>query len=278
MRMTIQLGLETYEVHTSLGLSAAIEQTFDQAQPNHFSAEFATKTPMKVSNFIGDTEQGGSCNVNILRFNPHCNGTHTESIQHICDASSALSLAISEISPPPLMPCVLVSVTPIAGGLTDEAYAPPIQPIDRVITRQQLTALLAHHSNEQLQSLAIRTLPNSTTKQSDVYDQHHQPPFLTHDAVLYLNERGVEHLLVDVPSIDRLHDDGLLSCHHYFWQVIQGQSQPTTGSLIHKTITEMAYFGDDIPDGFYFINLQLTAFKNDASPSKPMFYSALRIN
>ncbi len=274
MKLTIELGNCSYAVNLGHPISVAIAQTFDQYQPNHFSADFATKAPMQVDGFIGDTEQGGSCNVNELNFNPHCNGTHTESIQHICDASAELSLAIGEITPPALMPCTLISVTPTPAMNTQDEYTPSFQQGDQVITRAQLDEHLANIDNEQLQSVAIRTLPNSLAKKSQVYDQANQPAFFTREAIQYLNERGVEHLLVDLPSIDRLHDDGLLTCHHLFWQVIEGQHQPTTYSLINKTITELAFFDDQLDDGFYFINLQLTAFENDATPSKPVFYFA----
>ncbi len=88
------------------------------------------------------------------------------------------------------------------------------------------------------------------------------------------NERGVDHLVLDIPSLDRLHDDGLLSCHHLFWQVIEGSHQASPNSLLHKTITEMAYVANEIDDGFYFINLQIPAFINDAAPSRPVLYAA----
>ena len=92
--------------------------------------------------------------------------------------------------------------------------------------------------------------------------------------MLYLNERGIEHLVLDLPSLDRLNDDGLLTCHHIFWQVMAGTHQASPNSLINKTITEMAYIDNSLNDGFYFISLQTPAFVNDAAPSRPMLYQA----
>lgn len=272
MKITITLGANAYTINTEYPVSAAITQTFNDLQPTHFDADLAKKSPMQAGDFIGDTEQGGSCNVNVLQFNPHCNGTHTESIQHICHATAELSLPISQITPPALMPCVLVSVSPIPAMNTQDEYTPPFQQNDYVITKEQLAEKLDRFDNNQLQSVAVRTLPNDYNKKSQTYNQNNQPPFFTREAILYLNERGVEHLLVDIPSIDRLHDDGLLTCHHLFWQVIEGQNQPTINSLVNKTITELAFFDNQLDDGFYFISLQLTAFENDATPSKPLFY------
>ena len=34
----------------------------------------------------------------------------------------------------------------------------------------------------------------------------------------YIVSLGVQHLLVDTPSVDRLLDDGNLSAHNIFWQ------------------------------------------------------------
>ena len=96
--------------------------------------------------------------------------------------------------------------------------------------------------------------------------------------MLYLNERGVEHLILDLPSLDRLNDDGLLTCHHEFWQVDEGAHQLNCTSLVNKTITEMAYINNNIIDGFYFLNLQTPAFVNDAAPSRPLLFQAQQIN
>jgi kynurenine formamidase len=148
---------------------------------------------------------------------------------------------------------------------------------DELITRVQLEAALGDIHDCQLISVVIRTLPNDSEKCSRAYSEARQPAFLSPDAVLYLNERGVEHLLLDLPSIDRLHDDGLMTCHHLFWQVPEGSHQAGPHSLVNKTITEMAYIDEHIVDGFYFLNLQMPAFINDAAPSRPVLYAAHKV-
>ena len=280
----IDLLNHRYQLNTEFSWSLAIpvdfqSSTHDSQQPNHFGANAAASRPMQANGFIGDTEQGGSCNVNELTINPHCNGTHTETIAHICDASGELSVKIDSINPPPLMPCVLVSISPVsvAENIPD-TYTPALKPADQIITRLALENALSLFDDQQLQCLVVRTLPNDKSKWNQVYDGEHQPPFFSRDAVMYLNERGVEHLVLDIPSLDRLHDDGLLTCHHIFWQVIEGAHQASPNSLLHKTITEMAYIDDGIEDGFYFINLQTPAFINDAAPSRPVLYAAHIVN
>tara|TARA_R110000822_G_scaffold26451_2_gene79601 strand:- start:50418 stop:51260 length:843 start_codon:yes stop_codon:yes gene_type:complete len=280
MKISITLGEQQYNVNTDFGHSLAIALDFDRSenQPNHFGAAPALAKPMQANGFIGDTTQGGSCNVFELSFNPHCNGTHTETIGHICDQDNALALSISALELPPLMPCALISLTPIKASDTTDQYSPSFSVHDKVISRQQLEQSLATYPDIQLQSVVVRTLPNSADKCQANYNQANQPAFFTRDAVLYLNERGVEHLVLDLPSLDRLNDDGLLTCHHIFWQVKEGVHQPSSNSLINKTITEMAYINNSLHDGFYFMSLQIPAFVNDAAPSRPMLYQAERLS
>lgn len=274
MILTAEILSQKYQVNTDFSWSLAIPLAFNQAQPNHFDAPIAQATSMKAGGFTGDTEQGGSCNVNELSFNPHCNGTHTETIAHICDASAELSLKVADITLPAIMPCTLISITPELAQQSNEQYTPEFMANDAIISKRALESALSNVVDEHLQALVIRTLPNSIAKCSATYSQAHQPAFFSRDAIYYLNERGVEHLLVDIPSIDRLHDDGLLTCHHLFWQVAEGTHQASANSLSRKTITEMAYIDENIEDGLYFLNLQMPAFINDAAPSKPVLYSA----
>jgi len=291
IKISIELQNASYQVNMTSSWSLAIPVNFNQPkqQPNHFSANAALAKPMQAGGFIGDTKQGGSCNVNELTINPHCNGTHTESIAHICDFSmddiieeagnsENRALTLAQLSLPALMPCAVISITSELAISTTENYSPDFEEHDLIISRSALKQALAYYHDEQLQALVIRTLPNTNNKCHQAYNSDNQPAFFSLEAILYLNERGVEHLVVDVPSIDRLHDDGLMTCHHLFWQVDEGSHQVNANSLVNKTITEMAFVADEIPDDFYFINIQTPAFHNDAAPSRPVLFSAKQFN
>jgi len=277
MKITLEFLNNFYQINTDFGWNLAIPLAFNRQQPNHFDADQASSKVMQAGGFVGNTEQGGSCNVNELTLNPHCNGTHTETIAHICDFSAPLSQMISKMNIPALMPCVLITITPELGQQSCDSYSPDFACDDLVITCAALKQALNSYDNAQLAAVLIRTLPNELDKQTRHYNQDAQPPFLSREAILYLNERGVEHLLVDMPSIDRLHDDGLMSCHHLFWQVPARTHQPSANSLYHKTVTEMIYVDNQLVDGFYFLNLQTPAFVNDAAPSRPVLYGVEKI-
>jgi kynurenine formamidase len=132
---------------------------------------------------------------------------------------------------------------------------------DFVITKKQLEAAL---ENSQPEALVIRTLSNGLNKLSMQYSNTN-PPYVLEEAIHFLNVKGVEHLLIDMPSIDRENDEGKLLAHHAFWQY-------PNNTQFQKTITELIYVPNEINDGTYILNLQIASFENDASPSKPILY------
>ena len=116
-------------------------------------------------------------------------------------------------------------------------------------------------------SIILRTLPNPKEKQYYSFSKH-TPPFFTNDAIRFLSNK-VQHLVVDIPSIDRMKDDGILGNHRIFWgseKSIKGVINPDC----KNTITELAFIPNDLQDGFYFLNIQLPHFECDAAPSRPI--------
>lgn len=80
-----------------------------------------------------------------------------------------------------------------------------------------------------------------------------------------LVERGVKHILVDLPSVDREVDGGQLEAHHVFWGL---PNDPRTGC----TITELVYVPQNASDGLYLLHLGVAPFMNDASPCRPVLF------
>ena len=119
-----------------------------------------------------------------------------------------------------------------------------------------------------LKGLIIRSYPNSEAKKNRDYTKEN-PPFLSNDAMEYIVSLGVEHILVDIPSVDRLLDDGYLSSHNIFWET---KNREFNSNTKHKTITEMIFVPEDVEDGKYLLNLQIPAFVSDAAPSRPILF------
>lgn len=265
---TMTIHGQSLRTDFSKGICVGIPLDFQGTQPNHFAAERARSIPMQSDGFTGDTRHGGSCNVPVITINPHCNGTHTESISHIVDER----ISVNEALPGGMILATLVSVMPEEATSSGEHYRPAMEPGDKVISRKLLQRVLQHLPEYQLAGLLIRTLPNNTGKLSARYGDNVIPPFMTIEAIDYLNQRGVRHLLVDIPSIDRMHDEGLLTVHHRYWNVAEGMHALQEGSLIQKTITEMIYVPDAVHDGSYLLNLQIPAFNIDVAPSRPWLF------
>lgn len=263
-----------YQLELAQAKSIAIPLTFNHSQPNHFGAEQASMSPLQAGDFIGDTSQGGSCNVSALSIVPHCNGTHTETVHHIVDELVAAGDALNGS----LTSCYVLSITPELAAHIDEHYQPNLENTDFVITRKLLEQQLSLQDLDLMGAIAIRTLPNNSAKCQRTYGTEQQPPFFTTEAIEWLSQSNIHHLLVDFPSIDKMYDQGQLHNHHTFWNVPQGTHQLTDTTLLHRTITEMIYIDDDITDGLYWLNLQLPHFQIDAAPSRPVLFPLTEIN
>ena len=273
MQITIEHNGRTFRCDTQQARSLAITLDFDGPQPNHFGTDKATREVLKLNGFTGSTEAGGSCNVDTLAMIPHCNGTHTETVSHIVDEDIWVGHAGMDV----VGLAVLMSV-PIASAADiiaegSESYRPPLDKEDGLITAanlQHVWARLIGRQQLRPQALIIRTLPNDANKRSRAYVEGQQPAFLTVEAMQWVLDHDIQHLLVDVPSVDRMYDDGLLTNHHLFWRVPEGTHSVTEQTRQDRTITEMVFADDDLVDGIYLLNLQVPAFASDAAPSRPI--------
>lgn len=250
----------------------SISQTFDERQPNHFGTSLATRQPIEVGDFVGDTRLGGSCNVNEIRTIPHCNGTHTESVGHIVDQP----FPVSELPIPPLMPALLLSVEPVPATQTSENTTPLACPEDFLITEKSLNDLAKNADLNKISALIIRTLPNDEEKPQRKYGQGCEPAFFSAQAIDWIADQGIEHLLIDLPSIDKSNDGGLLTGHHRFWNVPESAHQTKQSSNVNKSITELIYVPDRIVDGNYLLNLQLADWVNNAVVSRPIIFELVK--
>ncbi len=257
----IKIKKTEFEVDFSKGNDISIPLNFNGAQPNTYGVDKASSQAYQDGNFIGDTRKGGPCNFETYSFTPHCNGTHTECIGHITDERITILDSLKE----EMIPSTLVSIAP---KTTTENYTPKLNMEDLVITKEELEIQLKGVNPEFLKGLIIRALPNLESKKSRDYMKK-TPSFFSIEAMEFLVSSGVQHLLVDTPSVDRLFDDGHLSAHNIFWETKGKEFNPNTQN---KTITEMIFIPSSMEDGTYLLNLQIPAFVSDAAPSRPILY------
>jgi kynurenine formamidase len=138
---------------------------------------------------------------------------------------------------------------------------------DFVITKKQIQKSL---NGKFPSAIVIRTLPNLDEKKHRNYSKTN-PPYLSEEAAIFIRESGIQHLLIDLPSVDREEDEGKLLAHKAFWNV-KDIANLNDDSRLDSTITEMIFVPNEILDGSYLLNIQIASFENDASPSKPILY------
>lgn len=271
MNARINVGNRAVGIDLSKPVSLAIDLDFSAQQPRHFGAPPATARPFAVSGFSGSVEHGASCNCQVLTLTPHCNGTHTECVGHLTrERADAYSTA-----PFGLLPALLLSVAPVEAKRSDEGTEPAPQHGDLLITRRALAESWAKVTPPfEPRALVIRTLPNGPGKRHQDYTNQ-TTPYLSREAVELLVERGIEHLVVDLPSIDRSHDEGRLTAHRVFFGLPRGSTALAQATRSGSTVTELAYIPDTAPDGAYLLELQVPALGGDAVPSRPLLYPLL---
>ena len=238
-----------YTTNLSQALDISIPLKETDSQVNCFYAPPFETAPVVAGNFIGSTKAGGPLNFLNIRLNPHGNGTHTECVGHIAKEVFTINQCLSQFH----FLAQLISLYPIR---TEDG--------DRIITKEQLVNVVKKDGPP---ALILRTQPNDDSKQHRNYSGTN-PPYLHHEATEYLVACGIQHLLIDLPSVDRESDGGKLLSHKAFWKY------PNTISAGRQncTITELIYVPVEISDGLYLLNLQITSLEIDASPSKPVLY------
>lgn len=201
-----------------------------------------------AGSFKGDVKKGGSVNFKKVAFNPHGNGTHTECVGHITRESQSVNKALDRY----FFLALLISVKPDSMGNGDQ-----------VVLLNAFRKLFL--PGEGIEAVVVRTLPNDSGKLTKDYSGIN-PPYFHHEVLGYLSAAGVNHFLTDLPSVDRESDGGMLLSHKAFWGLPDRCSET-------KTITELVYIPDELPDGFYLLELQTAALELDATPSRPVLYA-----
>ncbi|MFN4081729.1 MAG: cyclase family protein [Saprospiraceae bacterium] len=248
MLVTIHHRGQTYKADLSRPIDLSILLREGLSGVNCFGAPPVAYEPVRVGNFVGSTREGGPLNFFNVRLNPHGNGTHTECVGHIAKEPYTIGSALRQSH----FFAKLVSVWPTK---MDNG--------DRALTAESLSLFF---QKDEAEALIVRTLPNDADKRSRHYTGAN-PPYFQAGAMAYIADCGVQHLLTDLPSVDREEDGGALAGHRAFWRY------PGPDARVHATITELIYAPDEAPDGYYLLNIQTAPFDLDASPSRPALFA-----
>jgi kynurenine formamidase len=246
----IEINHIKHRIDLSQPIDISIPLRTGKENVNAFYADEVKIEAYRSGSFVGDVVQGGSVNYRNISFNPHGNGTHTECVGHISKEWYSINQCLKQF----WFLAKLITVTPIEQKNGDKIIMEDMIPDIDFAEK----------------ALIVRTLPNDAAKLNRHYSGNN-PPYFHHKAIEKIVSARIDHLLTDLPSIDKEQDEGKLLAHKAFWNYPQIPQ-------LHKTITEMIYVDDKVQDGLYVLNIQIASFENDACPSKPVLYVSHIIN
>jgi kynurenine formamidase len=245
MTAKILIGSNEYSIDLGSPIDLSIPLRTGSQNPKCFFAPNPQFEPLKAGDFIGDTEQGGAVNFKNVFFNPHGNGTHTETAWHVSSSKLPIGNHLGKYH----FFAQLMSCKP-----QEQENG------DLIITSECLDLSLLPQACE---ALIIRTLPNELNKITEDYSGKN-PAYMSSEAAASIVKCGINHLLIDLPSVDREEDGGRLLSHNMFF----GSPEHRPGT----TITEMIYVPEEVPDGGYLLFMQIPNFELDAAPCRPVLY------
>jgi kynurenine formamidase len=248
LKATLKLGKQIVTIDLSKPIDISIPIKMHKGKARAWYIDAPEVWPVKMGDWVGSVKEGAAVNFNNLYFNPHAHGTHTECVGHISEEVHSIHNTLKKH----FFLAEVISV------------APENKKGDLVISEKQLKHLLKEKNPE---AVVIRTLPNMTSKKTKKYSNTNWP-YLEEQAAIYLRETGIEHLLIDLPSVDKEKDEGKLLAHKAFWDYPKNPR-------FQATISEFIFVSNRIKDGSYILNLQTASIVNDATPSRPVLYKIL---
>ena len=206
--------------------------------------------PIKNGDFIGSVNEGGAVNFREILINPHGNMTHTESVGHI----SKEKINVNKLLKTNNFLAQLITIKP------QKIINKNKKEVDQIISLKQIKNKIIPN----IQALIIKTQNNYYELTKKNYNNTNWP-FLAESSASYIRSKGIQHLLIDQPSIDKEFDEGKLLAHRAFWNYPNEIDSK-------KTITELIGIPNHVKDGRYLLNLTLANIENDAVPSRPIIY------
>ena len=234
-------------------LNNPIDLSLTSKDENSFKAWYVDEikiNPIKNGDFIGSVNEGGPVNFREILINPHGNMTHTESVGHI----SKEEINVNKLLKTNNFLAQLITIKP------QKIINKNKKEVDQIISLKQIKNKIIPN----IQALIIKTQNNYYELTKKNYNNTNWP-FLAESSASYIRSKGIQHLLIDQPSIDKEFDQGKLLAHRAFWNYPNEIDSK-------KTITELIGIPNHVKDGRYLLNLTLANIENDAVPSRPIIY------
>jgi len=229
-----------YEIELNEGIDLSISFGAKEAvlawgsEPTRFN-------PVQYGDWIGAVNQGASVNFFDVHLNPHGQGTHTEWVGHILPERGSVNSVFKSFF---CFASVWDTRLDDSGEASLDENWKPLGGEEAVL---------------------LRTLPAGFLDAGYNF-RGKNPPYIAVKTIEMLRDYGVQHILVDLPSVDPEEDGGALAAHHAWWFTPSGERRD------HCTISEFVALPSKVHEGLYFMNLQLAPLENDAAPSRPLLF------
>lgn len=262
--MIIKHNNLTFDLSKPIDISIPLEN--GKNNPNAFYAPDISFQAVKTDEFVGSTSEGGILNFKNIFINPHGNGTHTECLGHITKNKFTINECLNEFH----FLAQLVTIEP--EKLENGDFIITEKLISKIIFKENVTALI------------IRTTPNNLEKKYKKWTNTNHC-YIHSNAMKMIKNLGINHFLIDTPSVDREDDGGKLLAHKTFWNLLNSKtegkkavevSEETILSRKNCTITEMIFADNSIKDDLYLLNIQIISLEMDASPSKIVLFEKVK--
>jgi arylformamidase len=256
---------------------------FGHEDPSAFSLPKAKSQPVRVGSFVGDTSLGGSVNCHTLEITPHGNGTHTEGIGHILGSHDSVLPTLNGA----FVPATVLSVCTETLAISGESYAGNGQDTDRVVTASALKSALRNRqaagqnspgesmTAQGLPALVVRTKDEKLDKTRPRFSGEN-PPYFSQEAMETIVAWNVQHLLTDLPSVDREDCGGHTPNHRVYWGITDQPHVDCDAARKLTTITEMINpLFSSLSDGQYLLQIHVSPLVSDAILSRPFLFPIL---
>ena len=192
----IKYNSKKYQIDFSKPIDISIAIDTSKQNINAWYIDAPKIFPVASEDWVGSVAEGADVNFNTIEFNPHSHITHTECVGHITKKVHSVNKNLQQFF-------FLAEVITIAPQQLNG---------DFIISKKQLQFALG---NKKRDAIVIRTLPNLDDKKEMLYSNTN-PTYMLEEAAVYLREKGVKHLLIDLPSVDKEKDEGCLLSHNAF--------------------------------------------------------------
>ncbi|MCY3414672.1 MAG: cyclase family protein [Candidatus Heimdallarchaeota archaeon] len=230
--LSITINKRTYALGKGISVSRIISIN-PRSEPKAFDLPDYSVKSYSRGDFIGLISEGASCNVNIHSYIPHT-FTHVESSLHVSEDGISLDL----------IPESLFS------GII---FLLDLSELDSECIEIEHTSAIF---DKKVRRVAIKS--KYSVDKPDINYTNTDPLYISTKVAKLFHTKGIEVLMLDLPSIDRETDKELWG-HKYFFENEK------------RIIIELAYF-DKLNEGYYYYEMTPMKIQTDAISTDIKFY------